>query len=79
MVKDRKIDRRTIYTRNVIQEALLESLRNMTFEQITVAQLCRVAEITRATFYLHFNSLTDVLNLILDEAFELFLIENLLK
>ena len=71
MEKIRKTDRRTIYTRNVIKDALIELLQSLSFEKITVAQICRIAEITRATFYLHYNSSTDVLNAVLDDAFEL--------
>ena len=64
----RKMDRRTLYTRRTIKDALLELLGEGPFEKITVASLCRQAEITRATFYLHFQSLDEVLNELLDEA-----------
>ena len=48
--KNRKTDRRTLYTRNVIKDALLEALAEKPFEQITVTDVCRRAEITRATY-----------------------------
>lgn len=64
----RKMDRRTIYTRNTVKDALLELLEQMPFEKITVAALCRQAEITRATFYLHFQDIDSVLDELLDEA-----------
>lgn len=64
----RKMDRRTLYTRNVVKEALLELLEEQPFEKITVASLCRQAEITRATFYLHFPDIDTVLDELLDEA-----------
>ena len=64
----RKIDRRTRYTINGIKEAFLELINQHSYSQITVAQVCRQAEITRSTFYLHFNNLTDVLNSVLDDA-----------
>jgi len=38
------------------------------YTQIAITQLCRTAEITRSTFYLHFDNLTDVLNSVLDDA-----------
>ena len=60
--KSRKTDRRTLYTRNVIKDALLEVLSEKTFERITVTDVCRRAEITRATYYLHYQSLTEVLD-----------------
>ncbi len=64
----RKLDRRTLYTRRTIKDAMLELLEEGPYEKITVASLCRQAEITRATFYLHFQSLDEVLNELLDEA-----------
>lgn len=64
----RKIDRRTLYTLNVIKDSLLELLEHNSFDKITVASLCRQAEITRATFYLHFQSLDEVLGAVLDDA-----------
>ena len=65
---DRKMDRRTIYTRKTIKDAMLELLTVQPFEKITVAALCRQAEITRATFYLHYKDINEVLNELLDEA-----------
>ena len=64
----RKTDRRTIYTRKTVKDALLELLEEQPFEKITVASLCRQAEITRATFYLHFQDINAVLDELLDEA-----------
>lgn len=64
----RKTDRRASYTQKVIKDALLELLGQTPYEKITVAALCRQAEITRATFYLHYLSLDAVLNELLDEA-----------
>ena len=68
--KNRKTDRRTLYTRNVIKDALLEALAEKTFEQITVTDVCRRAEITRATYYLHYQSLTEVLDELLMDALQ---------
>ena len=65
---DRKIDRRTRYTQSAIKDALLELLEEQPYEKITVASLCRRSEITRATFYLHYDSLDMVLDELLDEA-----------
>ena len=66
--KNRKTDRRTLYTKNVIKDALLEALEDKNFEQITVTDVCRRAEITRATYYLHYQSLTEVLDELLGET-----------
>ena len=64
----RKTDRRTMYTRMVIKEALLELLGKMDFAEITVAGLCREAEINRGTFYLHYNGIEQVVEELLDDA-----------
>jgi AcrR family transcriptional regulator len=66
--KERKTDRRTIYTENVIKDALLELLIHDSFEKTTVTSVCKQAEITRATFYLHFDNLNSVLDAALDDA-----------
>ena len=66
----RKTDRRTIYTKNVIKDALLKLMEKKQFDQITVAALCRQAEITRATFYIHYDNLTVVLNELLEDALQ---------
>lgn len=64
----RKTDRRTLYTRQVVKDALLELLAEHHFEDINVTMLCRQAEITRATFYLHFDGISSVVDELLEEA-----------
>ena len=68
--KQRKTDRRTLYTRMVIQDALLELLAEKDYADITVADLCRAAEINRGTFYLHYKNITQVLDAVYVEAME---------
>ena len=67
----RKTDRRTLYTKMVIKDALLELMKEYSFDKITVTAICKTAEITRTTFYLHFNDLTAVVDELLVEALEL--------
>ena len=64
----RKTDRRTIMTKGIIKDALLELLNKIPYEKITVTALCKQSEITRATFYLHYNNIDDVLDELLDDA-----------
>ena len=64
----RKTDRRTVMTKSMIKDALLELLQNTPYEKITVTALCKQSEITRATFYLHYNNIDNVLDELLDDA-----------
>lgn len=66
-----KADRRTLYTINVIKEAFLSLINQKRYTAITVSEICHVAEISRSTFYLHFNSLNDVLTETIDDALSL--------
>ncbi len=68
MKKERKTDRRTLYTINTIKDALLELKKDLPYDKISVKQLCEKAEISRATFYLHFDGIDNVLDEVLDDA-----------
>lgn len=68
---ERKTDRRTLYTKNMIKDSLLELLKHTPYEKITVTSICKQSEITRATFYLHYNNIDEVLDEVLDEALRL--------
>ena len=65
--KTQKEDRRTRYTRQVIKEAFLKLLEEKEYPKITVTELCRLADINRGTFYLHYYDTADVLDDILNE------------
>ena len=67
----KKTDRRTLYTKMVIKDALLELLATNSFEKITVTATCKQAEVSRATFYLHFDDLTAVLDECLADALKI--------
>ena len=67
----RKTDRRTLYTRQVVKDALLELLESNPYDKINVTMLCRQAEITRATFYLHYGDLNEVLDEVIQEALDI--------
>lgn len=65
--KKRKTDRRTLYTRQVIKDAFLALKKKRDFNSITVSAVCKKAEVSRGTFYLHYQNIRDVLDDILDE------------
>ena len=66
--KMRKTDRRTLYTRMVVKESLLKLLAKKDYANITVADICREAELSRGTFYLHYNNILQVVEELFDDA-----------
>ncbi len=65
---DRKTDKRTLYTKNAIKDALLELMTERPLEKITITDVCKKAEINRGTYYLHYYELSEVLDDLLDDA-----------
>lgn len=64
-------DRRTRATREAIKDAFLALIPKGGWRRLSVTLLCRKAGIARATFYLHYASLDDVLSHVLIDAFQL--------
>ena len=56
-----KIDLRVLKTEEAIKRTFKEMLLEMPYEKITIKELCDRAIINRKTFYLHYNSIEDVL------------------
>ena len=69
MADTRKTDRRTVYTKKAIGDAFLQAKRNKDYNTITVADICREAEISRGTFYAHSSNISEVLDALLNDAF----------
>ncbi|WP_125565434.1 TetR/AcrR family transcriptional regulator [Companilactobacillus insicii] len=67
---NRKVDRRTLYTIQIVKDSFLKLVDENGYSKITVAKLCRKAGITRTTFYLHFDNVTSLLNSVLDDALD---------
>lgn len=65
-----KTDARTKYTKMVIRSAFLELLKKSPIEKVTVAEICRTAEINRATFYRHYSNQYDLLSSLENEMFD---------
>lgn len=64
----RKTDHRARLTKAIIREALIQLLEQKPVGDISIAELCRVAEVSRSTFYSHYSSPEDVLNSIQEEV-----------
>lgn len=60
-MSQRKPDRRTTYTKDLIKKSLLSLMEKSEFTKISVTVLCKTAEINRGTFYLHYCDLYHVL------------------
>lgn len=52
-----------------IQKAFLELIKSMPVDAIQVKELCRLAGISRSTFYVYYDSVWDILQEIEDEFF----------
>ena len=57
----RTVDRRTRKTRKAIQNALMQLSVTKRINEITVTDVTQAADINRSTFYLHYNSVYEVL------------------
>ncbi len=60
-------DRRYRLTEELIRDTYRQMLREMPVDKITVAELCRRAEINRGTFYLHYKDCYELLEQLEDE------------
>lgn len=65
---EEKIDRRRRYTLSVVREAFFALLAEVGFAKMTVADICRRADINRGTFYLHYEDKFALLDALIDEA-----------
>lgn len=62
-------DRRVVRTRKAIREAFFKLMENQDYHKITIASVAREADIDRKTFYLHYRSVSDLVDeVIRDEA-----------
>ncbi len=53
---------RIIISKRMIREGLLRCLQKKKFENITITELCREAQVNRTTFYNHYQTPKDVLD-----------------
>ena len=63
-------DRRTRYTCQTIRDSLLSIMKQKAFSKITVTEVCRLSELNRGTFYLHYYDLEDVLDDMIENAIQ---------
>lgn len=64
------MDRRTKYTQKVIKETFINLLEEKEITKITVSEICKIADINRATFYRYYLDVYDLLSNIQKEMEE---------
>lgn len=57
-----KTDARVRYTKKVLRDALLSCMAQKQVKDITITEICKAAEINRATFYKHYKGVEEVLD-----------------
>lgn len=68
----KKTDRRTKYSIDAIKKALFTLVEEKELSEITVTDLCRLADVNRGTFYRYFKDVPDLFEHIEDEFLEKF-------
>jgi len=61
------MDRRVKYTKSIIKDTFLNLLSEKDINNITVTEVCKIADINRATFYRYYDDCYDLLKVIEDE------------
>lgn len=56
-----KFESRYFNTATTMDEALIEMLKKKEYKYITVTDICNKAGVNRSTFYLHYDSIDDLL------------------
>jgi AcrR family transcriptional regulator len=69
-MKNEKDDRRVKYTKMVLKESFIKLLSEKEISQITIKEICEVADINRATFYAHYSDQYDLMRKIENELLE---------
>lgn len=64
-----KGNRRTLYTKKIIKESLIDLLKHKKIHEVTVTDICKKSNINRGTFYAHYKDAYDLLKSIEDELF----------
>ena len=69
---ENNIDRRVMRTKTLLIHSLSTLMKQKNIKDITVKELCELADINRGTFYLHYKDVYDMLEQIENEIFEEF-------
>lgn len=64
------MDRRKKYTRMVLKESMIQLLKEKQISDITVKEICSLADVNRSTFYAHYLDLYDLLTKMEEEVLD---------
>lgn len=64
------MDRRIKYTKKIIKSTFIELLEQKDIKKITVSEVCKIADINRATFYRYYLDVYDLLDKIENDFIE---------
>lgn len=67
---EKKIDKRIIKTKRSLYEGLLEVMKEKTFEDIKISDICDKAMTNRSTFYDHFSDKYELLSSLIEDLKE---------
>lgn len=56
------MDRRTKYTKKIIKDTLIKLLSEKDIKKVTVSEICKIADVNRATFYRYYLDVYDLLD-----------------
>lgn len=63
-------DKRIQKTKQKLRETFIQMLQTKTFDQITVTELCDAAQMSRITFYAHYNDKYDLLEALMQQLLD---------
>lgn len=63
------MDKRARKTDLALRQALFTLLERQTIDQVSIVALCRQAQVSRRTFYVHYQRVTDILDEYQDELY----------
>ena len=64
------MDPRTRYTKHIIAETFIDLLKDKPLNQITVTDICKNAQINRASFYKYYKDVYDLMDQLQNEGID---------
>ena len=61
MRKEMKESRKTQFTRRMLEDGLIELMKEKPFDKISVTELCNHTDVNRSTFYMHYEDIYELL------------------